>query len=76
MGSSGQKRSRKGGKKPQHLPKVGTATENRIEQHGEREAVMENMGVGRNTSPLVRWIAGIIVIVVLVVAVVTLIALD
>jgi hypothetical protein len=49
MGSSGQK-SRKGKKKPQHLAKVGSATENERLQHAEREAVLENMGVGGATG--------------------------
>ncbi len=76
MGSSGEKRSRKRHKKPEHLPKVGTATENRIEQRGEREAVLANMGLGRNVSPAVRWIVGIVVIVAIVVAIVALVGLD
>ena len=42
----------------------------------ERDAVIEYTGLGRNASPVLRRIAGIVVIVVLVVAVVTLIALD
>jgi len=46
MGRSGQK-SRKGKKKhSQHLAKVGTPAENERLQHAEREAVLENMGMG------------------------------
>ena len=59
MGNSGQK-SRKGKKKrSQHLPKVGTPAENERLQHAEREAVLDNMGLG-GTSGWVRvviWIA-------------------
>jgi len=45
MGRSGQK-PRKGKKHPQHLAKVGTPAENARLQHDEREAVLENMGMG------------------------------
>ncbi len=45
MGRSGQK-PRKGKKHPQHLAKVGTPAENERLQHAEREAVLENMGMG------------------------------
>jgi hypothetical protein len=80
MGSSGQKRSRKAKKgqsgKPRHLPKVGTATENRLEQKGERRAVMENMGVGRQTPAILKWIAVILIILLVVGGVVTLIAIS
>jgi hypothetical protein len=59
MGSSGQK-SRKGKKKnpPQHLAKVGTPTENERLQHAEREAVLENMGMGGASSAMrvVIWV--------------------
>ena len=45
MGRSGQ-RPRKGKKHPQHLAEVGTPAENARLQHAEREAVLENMGMG------------------------------
>ncbi len=52
MGRSGQK-PRKGKKKhPQHLAKVGTPAENERLQHAEREAVLENMGMGRASGGL------------------------
>ena len=45
MGWSGQK-PRRGKKHPEHLAKVGTPAENERLQHAEREAVLENMGIG------------------------------
>ena len=80
MGSSGQKRSRKAKKghsgKPQHLPKVGTATEERYAIHHERDAVMDNMGVGSGVSPILKWGAVILIVLLVVGGVVTLSALD
>jgi probable F420-dependent oxidoreductase len=75
MGSAGQKRRRKGGK-PRHMPKVGTATEDRYAIHHERDAVMGNMGVGRRTSPILKWTAVILIILLVVGGVVTLIAIS
>jgi hypothetical protein len=63
MGRSGVKPRK--GKKPQHLPKVGTKTEERYEQKHEREAVLSNMGV-RKTSPLMWVVIGLIVLLVVV----------
>ena len=45
VGRSGTKRSRKGGRR-QHLPKVGTRDEARREQHLERSAIADEMGIG------------------------------
>jgi hypothetical protein len=73
MGSQGEKRSRKGGRR-QHLPKVGTRDEARAEQHREREAVADTMGLGR-TPAWVRWAALFAVAVIVIGGVVTL-ALD
>src|SRR4051812_40106671 len=44
MGRANQKPRK--GKKHQHLPKVGTATEDARLQHAERQAVGRNMGMG------------------------------
>lgn len=74
MGSRGEKRSRKG-KHREHLPKVGTRDAVRAEQHRERQAVADTMGLGR-TPPWVRWTALFIGAIVLLGGVVTLIALD
>jgi hypothetical protein len=74
MGSSGQKNRRKGGK-PRHLPKVGTATEERYAIHHERDAVMENMGVGRGASPVLKWTAAIIAVLLIAAAIWGLISL-
>jgi hypothetical protein len=75
MGSSGQKRSRKGGK-PRHMPKVGTATEERYAIHHERDAVMDNIGVGRGAPTAWKWIMAIIAILFVAAAVIALVALD
>jgi hypothetical protein len=73
MGSKGEKHSRNGGQR-QHLPKVGTRDEARAEQHREREAVADTMGLGR-TPAWVRWTALFVVAVIVIAGVVTL-ALD
>lgn len=74
MGSRGMKRSRKGGPR-QHLPKVGTRDELHEEQHLEREAVGDVMGLGGIPS-WVRWGALWVGAAILVIAVVSLIAID
>jgi len=63
MGSKGSKPRKP--KQSQHLPKVGSATENQRLQHAERGAVLDNMGMG-NASQSTRMIIGIIVAVVIV----------
>ena len=74
MGSQGEKRSRKS-KHRKHLPKVGTRDEARAEQHRERQAIADTMGMGR--TPLwVRWTALFIGAVILIGGVLTLVALD
>jgi hypothetical protein len=65
MGSKGSKPRKR--KQSQHLPKVGSATENQRLQHAEREAVLDNMGMG-GASQSTRTIVGIIVVVVIVMA--------
>jgi hypothetical protein len=80
MGSSGQKRSRKAkhgqSGKPRHLPKVGTATEERYAQHEEREAVMGNLGMSSGASPIWKWTIGIIAVLMVAAAIIALIAID
>ena len=77
MGSSGSKpRKRKQGKgTPQHLAKVGTATENERLLHEEQHAVAAQMGLG-NVSPTTRWILIGIAIVIVVAAIIGLIGLN
>lgn len=53
MGRSGMKRSRKGGRR-QHLDKVGTSSAGRQEQHLEREAIADTMGLS-GAPPWVKW---------------------
>lgn len=63
MGSKGSK-----ARKPshsQHLPKVGTSIENERELHGEREAVLDQIGLGHR-SPATRSIFVAIVVVLVV----------
>jgi hypothetical protein len=74
MGSRGEKRSRKG-KRRTHLAKVGTRDEARAEQHRERQAIADTMGMGR-TPPWVRWTALFVGAVILIGGVFTLVALD
>jgi hypothetical protein len=68
------KKSRKGGRR-QHLAKVGTRDEARREQHLERDAIADTMGMG-GAALWVKWIALLIGAIVLIGAVVALIALD
>jgi hypothetical protein len=74
MGSQGMKRTRKGEHR-QHLPKVGTRDEIRAEQHLERAAIGDAMGLSHVPAWL-RWGAIAVGTIVLVVAVVSLIAID
>jgi hypothetical protein len=80
MGSSGQKRTRKanrsGRHRPQHLPKVGTATENRLEQEGERRAVMENIGIGPGTPQVWKWVIAVVAVAFVIAAIVALVAIN
>jgi len=74
MGSQGERHGHKGGRR-EHLPKVGTRDEARAEQHREREAVADTMGLGR-TPAWVRWTALFVGALILIGGVVTLVALD
>jgi hypothetical protein len=71
VGSSGSKKSRKGGKR-QHLDKVGQHTHNAAaaEQKRERGAVMDVMGMGGAGSGgrAIVWIVGVILLVVAIFA--------
>ena len=76
MGSSGSKpRKKKSGRKsPQHLPKVGTATENQRLLHEEQHAVAAQMGLG-NVGAGTRKVVMIGIAVVLVIAILSLLVL-
>lgn len=71
MGSSGSKKNRKGGKR-QHLEKVGQHSHSAAaaEQHRERGAVMDVMGMGGSSqgSRSAVFIIGAIVLVVAILA--------
>jgi hypothetical protein len=73
MGSSGEKRTRKG-KRREHLPKVGTHDAVRAEQHRERQAIADSIGLG-GTPAWVRWTALFVGALILIGGVVTLVAL-
>ncbi len=73
MGSKGSKPRKP--RHSQHLPKVGTATENARALHEEREAVVDNVGLGAAGHWTKIVLVGIAVLV-LAAAVVALIALD
>ena len=68
MGRSGIKRSGRGGRR-QHLPKVGAHDELRHEQHLERVAVADALGIG-GAAPWLKWaafaIGGLLVVAALV----------
>ena len=74
MGSAGEKRARKGGRR-EHLPKVGTSDELAEEQRLERKAVGDVLGLG-SAPPWVTWLLLAAGSAVLIVAVVALVALD
>lgn len=71
MGSSGSKKSRKGGKR-QHLDKVGQHTHHAAaqEQRRERSAVMDVMGMGGSDGAgrTVMWTIGVILLIMAIVA--------
>jgi hypothetical protein len=77
MGRSGIRRSPKDRhrQRRQHLDKVGTHNAARHEQHLEREAVADTMGLG-GATPWVKWtllaIGGLIVVTALVVFIILL----
>ena len=75
MGSSGMKKSRKGGSR-QHLPKVTDNSRAAAihEQELERSAVMDVMGLG-NLSPVTKTIAWVIFGIIAVCAIIGLLVL-
>ena len=78
MGSSGskpRKKKKSQGNRPQHLPKVGTATENERLLHDEQHAVAAQMGLG-NASKTTKSIIFAVVIVLVVVTLLGLIGLN
>ena len=78
MGSSGSKKSRKGGKR-QHLDKVGQHTPSAAahEQKRERSAVMDTMGLGgaSGTSRTIMWIVGAVMLILAIFALLVLVVL-
>ena len=76
MGSSGSKKSRKGGKR-QHLDKVGQNTHQAAarEQKRERSAVMDTMGLGgaSGTSRTIMWIVGAVMLILAIFALLVLV---
>jgi hypothetical protein len=76
MGSSGSKpRKKKKSNSPQHLPKVGTATENQRLLHDEQHAVAAQMGMG-NTSSGAKTIIFAVIIFFVVAAILGLVMLN
>jgi hypothetical protein len=61
------KRRRKGGK-PKHLPKVGTRTQAAAEQHRERDAVLDVMGVHHEAGNT-HWFTWVAIVLIIAVAV-------
>ena len=75
MGSSGSKpRKKKKSNNPQHLPKVGTATENERLLHEEQQAVASQMGMGNMSSSSKRILLGVVAAII-VITIISLIAL-
>ena len=78
MGSSGskpRKKKKSQGNRPQHLPKVGTATENARLLHEEQHAVAAQMGMGNASSGTKTIVMGVVIFIV-VVAILGLIGLN
>jgi hypothetical protein len=73
MGSKGSKPRKKS--HSQHLPKVGTPQDIEQEQHLEREAVLDNMGLG-GASHTTRIILGVVVVLVVIGAIFALIGIN
>jgi hypothetical protein len=69
------KRKSRGNGNPQHLPKVGTATENERLLHEERQAVADQMGMG-NLRSGTKTIVMAVVIFIVVAAIIGLIGLN
>jgi hypothetical protein len=78
VGSSGSKKSRKGGKR-QHLDKVGQHTPSAAahEQQRERSAVMDTMGMGGSSgaSRAIMWIVGVVLLILAIVALLVIVVL-
>lgn len=62
MGSKGSKPRKP--KHSQHLPKVGSATEDERLLHEEREAVLAQMGVGNAPSGVKVGVTAVVVILI------------
>jgi hypothetical protein len=64
MGSNRSKprKRKKGAPHPQHLPKVGSATENERLLHEEQHAVLDQMGVG-HAGTGTRTLVGVVLVV-------------
>ena len=63
MGSNrGRPRKKKGAQHTQHLPKVGSATENERLLHEEQHAVLDQMGLGGAGSGT-RTLATVLIVV-------------
>ncbi|MDQ1511317.1 MAG: hypothetical protein QOG50_3161 [Actinomycetota bacterium] len=69
MGSKGRKP--RNPQHSQHLPKVGTATENERLLHEEREAVLGQMGL-RNAWSGVKMAVTVVVVVLIIAAILAL----
>jgi hypothetical protein len=69
MGSSGTKKSRKGGSR-QHLAKVGTPAEQAHTRHAAEREVVGNFGIGGRGA--LFWMALVVIAVIAVGGVVTL----
>ena len=73
VGSKGSKPRKP--RRSQHLPKVGTATENQRALHEERAAVFDNVGLG-GVETWTKVALAVLAVLILVVGVVAFIALD
>ena len=62
MGSKGRKPRKP--KHSQHLPKVGTSTENERLLHEERQAVLGQMGVGHASSGVKAGVTAVVVVLI------------
>ena len=63
MGSNKSRpRKKKGSQHPQHLPKVGSATENERLLHEEQHAVLDQMGL-RHSGSGTRTLATVVIVI-------------
>ena len=72
MGRQGDRPRRS--RRSRHLPKVGSATENERALHGEREAVLDNLGLG-GLGHRTKVVIAAVAILIVAVAIVTFVAL-